>query len=230
MDPETELDIDLSRKKKKTKKPIDLEALDAEADDLKADQVGDDELEDLGDLLSKKKKKKKKAFNLDDLETALPESDAAKEASADADQAGDADATADADLTLGDGDLDFNLPLKKKKKKKVTLVEPELLDDLIVLTNNHNDLDPLEETDKENVNTFESGVSTTTCQPTFTWADSDRDYTYDELLDLVFSIIKEKNPDIVAGEKRRLVMRPPQVLRVGTKKSSFANFIDICKS
>lgn len=209
-----------------------MDALDAEADDVKADQIGDDELEDLGDLLSKKKKKKKKAFNLDDLETALPELDATKEASADTDQAGDADATADADLTLGDGDLDFNLPLKKKKKKKVTLVEPEPLDDLLGLTNNNNnnDLGPLEETDKENVGTLDAGVSTTTGQPTFSWANSDRDYTYDELLDLVFSIIKEKNPDIVAGEKRRLVMRPPQVLRVGTKKSSFANFIDICKS
>lgn len=41
--------------------------------------------------------------------------------------------------------------------------------------------------------------------------------------------MREKNPDMVAGEKRRFIMRPPQVLRVGTKKTSFANFIEICK-
>ena len=55
------------------------------------------------------------------------------------------------------------------------------------------------------------------------------DYTYDELLALVFTTIREKNPDLATGEKKRLVMRPPQVLRVGTKKSSFANFLEICK-
>ncbi|XP_074603625.1 eukaryotic translation initiation factor 2 subunit beta [Brevipalpus obovatus] len=63
-----------------------------------------------------------------------------------------------------------------------------------------------------------------------TWIDSDRDYDYKELLQRVFFTIKEKNPDIISGEKKRLVMRPPQVLRVGTKKTSFANFLDICKS
>lgn len=41
--------------------------------------------------------------------------------------------------------------------------------------------------------------------------------------------MREKNPDMVAGEKKKLVMRPPQVLKVGTKKSSFANFLEICK-
>ena len=61
------------------------------------------------------------------------------------------------------------------------------------------------------------------------WLSSDRDYTYDELLNRVFDIMKEKNPDIVAGSKRKFVMRPPQVLRVGTKKTSFANFAEICK-
>lgn len=34
---------------------------------------------------------------------------------------------------------------------------------------------------------------------------------------------------MVAGEKKKFVMRPPQVLKVGTRKSSFANFSDICR-
>lgn len=50
-----------------------------------------------------------------------------------------------------------------------------------------------------------------------------------QLLDRVFAIMRAKNPDMVAGEKRRFVMKPPQVTRVGTRKSAFVNFTDICK-
>ena len=61
------------------------------------------------------------------------------------------------------------------------------------------------------------------------WGGSDRDYTYDELLQRVFNIMKDKNPEMVAGEKKKFVMRPPQVVRVGTKKTAFANFTEIAK-
>ncbi len=57
----------------------------------------------------------------------------------------------------------------------------------------------------------------------------DRDYAYDELLLRVFSIMKDKNPEMVAGEKKKFVMRPPQVVRVGTKKTAFVNFTEIAK-
>lgn len=46
----------------------------------------------------------------------------------------------------------------------------------------------------------------------------------------MFDIILEKNPDMAAGRKPKFVMRPPQVLRVGTKKTSFANFTEICRT
>ena len=59
------------------------------------------------------------------------------------------------------------------------------------------------------------------------WVGSDRDYTYDELLARVFNIMKEKNPDMVAGKKQKFVMRPPQVVRIGTKKTSFSNFTEV---
>ena len=59
------------------------------------------------------------------------------------------------------------------------------------------------------------------------WVGSDRDYTYDELLVRVFNIMREKNPDMVAGKKQKFVMRPPQVVRIGTKKTSFANFTEV---
>merc|ERR1712049_1398 len=42
-------------------------------------------------------------------------------------------------------------------------------------------------------------------------------------------IIRDKNPEMVAGEKKKFVMRPPQVVRVGTKKTAFANFSEIAK-
>lgn len=41
--------------------------------------------------------------------------------------------------------------------------------------------------------------------------------------------MREKNPDMITGEKRKFVMKPPQVNRIGTKKTSFSNFADICK-
>lgn len=61
------------------------------------------------------------------------------------------------------------------------------------------------------------------------WLESDRDYTYDELLQRVFGIMRDKNPDMVAGEKKKFVMRPPQVMRVGTKKTAFVNFTEMAK-
>ncbi|XP_055911822.1 eukaryotic translation initiation factor 2 subunit 2 isoform X2 [Eupeodes corollae] len=107
-----------------------------------------------------------------------------------------------------DLDMDFSKTTKKKKKKKVEL------DELVAENKNEEKGD-----DKENVDENSSS-----------WAGSDRDYTYDELLKRVFEIILDKNPDMAAGRKPKFVMRPPQVLRVGTKKTSFANFLDISKT
>ena len=39
----------------------------------------------------------------------------------------------------------------------------------------------------------------------------------------------ERNPDMETGEKKRFVMKPPLLARVGTKKTAFTNFADICK-
>jgi len=90
---------------------------------------------------------------------------------------------------------------KKKKKKK----KPKDLDDLI-------GDDEKEDGQDENP-----------------WMESDRDYTYEELLQRVFSIMRDKNPDMVDGRGKKFVMRPPQVVRVGTKKTAFANFNEIAK-
>lgn len=66
-------------------------------------------------------------------------------------------------------------------------------------------------------------------QQRYPWEGSDRDYEYEELLGRVFNILRENNPEL-AGDRRRTVMRPPQVLREGTKKTVFVNFMDLCKT
>ncbi|XP_044483362.1 eukaryotic translation initiation factor 2 subunit beta-like isoform X2 [Mangifera indica] len=66
-------------------------------------------------------------------------------------------------------------------------------------------------------------------QQLYPWEGSDRDYEYEELLGRVFNILRENNPEL-AGDRRRTVMRPPQVLREGTKKTVFVNFMDLCKT
>ncbi|KAG5678310.1 hypothetical protein PVAND_007996 [Polypedilum vanderplanki] len=107
------------------------------------------------------------------------------------------------DIEGEDGmDDTFDLEKMKKKKKKKADIN-ELLD---------------QENENVDVNNTDQ------------WHGSDRDYTYDELLNRIFEIILEKNPDMAAGRKPKFVMRPPQVLRVGTKKTSFANFTEICKT
>jgi len=110
------------------------------------------------------------------------------------------DAAADEDMDLDNLD-DFGSKKKKKKKNRK-------LDDL-----------ENEDEDKENA---EDGSS----DP---WTGSERDYHYDELLQRVFGIMRDKNPEMVGGDRKKFVMRPPQVVRVGSKKTAFANFNEIAK-
>ncbi|KAJ3127311.1 hypothetical protein HK098_006490 [Nowakowskiella sp. JEL0407] len=60
--------------------------------------------------------------------------------------------------------------------------------------------------------------------PTEAWLDSDRDYTYEELLGRIFT----KMPSESRGNVIRIV--PPQVVREGTRKTVFANVVDVAKS
>jgi len=55
------------------------------------------------------------------------------------------------------------------------------------------------------------------------------DYSYEDLLNRVFNIMREKNPDVATGEKKKFKLSPPQVGRAGSKKTAFANFPEICK-
>ncbi|XP_013183872.1 eukaryotic translation initiation factor 2 subunit 2 [Amyelois transitella] len=191
----------------------------------------------------KKKKKKKIGFDMD---AALADQGETRSTEAPA-ETGDVDVPEDDNL-----DLD-NFGKKKKKKKKTFFnleeienalpetppaEEPEpqeeVIDDLDLeidfsktkkkkkKTKNIDDLGVEDDTkgeDQENVEDLHGD-----------WVGSDRDYTYDELLERVFDIMREKNPSMVSGKKQKFIMRPPQVVRIGTKKTSFANFTEICKT
>jgi len=166
----------------------------------------------------KKKKKKKKAFDLD---AALAEDGAAPSAATGEDAAAAAAENGTAaengakeesvkeavnidDLDLDSFDLEsFGTKKKKKKRPGMSTAVAEGGED---------------SADKEN----EAGSDP--------WMGTDRDYTYDELLKRIFKIIHEKNPDQDRQGARRFVMRPPQVVRSGTKKTAFVNFMDIAKT
>jgi len=166
----------------------------------------------------KKKKKKKKAFDLD---AALAEDGATTGSAAAAEEGATENGTAEnggakdenvkdsKDVNIDDLDLDsfdlesFGTKKKKKKRPGMAAAVTEGVE---------------ESADKEN----EAGSDP--------WMGSDRDYTYDELLKRIFKIIHEKNPDQDRQAARRFVMRPPQVVRSGTKKTAFVNFMDIAKT
>ncbi|PKA50550.1 Eukaryotic translation initiation factor 2 subunit beta [Apostasia shenzhenica] len=150
-------------------------------------------------------------------------------------------------------------PTKKKKKKIVVIRGPNDVDKLAEKTESLSVADTLEpnfasvkkkkkkqvETDfliedKENIDfrvdteddlvgeeEDEKGIMLGGVR--YPWEGTDRDYKYEELLDRVFNTLRENNPDL-AGDRRRTVMRPPQVLREGTKKTVFVNFMDLCKT
>lgn len=206
------------------------------------------------DLSKKKKKKKKTAFDPDageekpEVDEAGGEEDAPAKKKESKKVVFDEDAKDDVDLD--DIDLE-SFGTKKKKKKKRKDGGLDNLDDLndalpeeAEEANEEDDtfddmesfgekkkkkkgkkkvnLDDLDEDDGDKEND-EAGDST---DP---WTGSDRDYVYDELLQRVFGIMHDKNPDMVAGEKKKFVMRPPQVARVGSKKTAFANFNEIAR-
>ena len=152
--------------------------------------------------LKGKKKKKKKPFDLSDMSENLPKEEAVEEGPS------EPAVEQNQEVTVDDS-MDFSLPAKKKKKKKKGINIGE---------GGEND-----ETDET------GGDAAVITAEEKEWHDSDRDYKYDELLKRVFDIMREKNPDLVAGEKKRFVMKPPQVVKVGTKKTSFVNFAEIAR-
>lgn len=170
--------------------------------------------------LSKKKKKKKS-------KVAFDESASAPMSSATDALAGDMAGTKlddDAEDSMpgqegGDGEAapDFALPEfggKKKKKKKKIVFDDDLGD---------GEIDgPLTTTDR-------LPRRDVPAQP---WDATDRDYSYQELINRAFQFLHGKNPSLAGGasQRKKVTLQLPQVAREGTKKTVFLNFGSTCKS
>jgi len=126
------------------------------------------------------------------------------------------------------------IPKKWKKKKKEAL-NLEELDEALPKEDDNLDLESFGKKKKkkkragEGMDINDDADENKENEASEAWMDSDRDYSYDELLQRVFGIMRDRNPDMVAGEKKKFVMRPPQVVKVGTKKTAFVNFTEIAK-
>ncbi|XP_071738422.1 eukaryotic translation initiation factor 2 subunit beta-like [Rutidosis leptorrhynchoides] len=137
-------------------------------------------------------------------------------------------------------------PTKKKKKKKVVIQDigedehlSEKIDNLSIADGVENAFAGMKKKKKKAVSfqvfaddpcdVGKDVEDVKNLEPKLPWEGTDRDYYYGELLSRVFHILRENNPEL-AGDRRRTVVRPPQVLREGTKKTVFVNFMDLCRT
>ena len=82
-------------------------------------------------------------------------------------------------------------------------------------------------TPKEQTDAEADGTTQDVTETESNTADEDAVMTYKDMLDRAYRAIKENNPDIT--EKKRYVLAPPQIMRVGTTRTCWSNFADICK-
>jgi len=195
-------------------------------DDARAVGANEDGSMDFDPTLKKKKSKKKVALDVSDDEGGVrAATDGVDEMTLDAgDEAfgkkkkkkkdkalaleeGDGEDSAEVDL-----DAEFGSKKKKKSSKKKKAIEAE---------------DGVDDEAGAGANADEGRDGTHTGSGT-SWDGTTRDYHYDELLGRVFGILREKNPAL--GEKAKTIIKPPQVLREGTKKTVFANLMEICNA
>ena len=103
--------------------------------------------------------------------------------------------------------LTFDTSMKKKKKKpSSTTPTPE---------DTTNEVPP-GSTDAANIS-----LSSMEQQP-------EVGYSYEFLLKRIYDNLRENNPEL-SGDKKKLTLVPPQVLREGSKKTAFANIVDLCR-
>lgn len=60
--------------------------------------------------------------------------------------------------------------------------------------------------------------------------NTDVNYSYDQLLNFVYSSIKINNPELKPGETKKLSMPYAKVLRDGVRKTGVYNFMEICRA
>ena len=250
MGDEADPEIDFSLKKKKKKKPVDGED---EATKEAAAPAGDDDDEAL-DFSKKKKKKKPKDDEAEEGGAAEPAAAAAADDDDDDDAALDfskkkkkkpkapsAEAEAPAAVAApaacsdcdDDEDLAFTSKKKKKKKSKAPAAEAEPAgdddddDDEVGFATGGGDDD--DDDDDDDDGDDDGGDDALVGEGGFMSIPAGREYKYEELLDRMYSLLIANNPEL-AGDRRKFLMKPPQVIREGSKRVVFTNFGDICKT
>ncbi|KAG5653185.1 hypothetical protein H0H81_001902 [Sphagnurus paluster] len=197
------------------------------------DKGTDDEFKAMfGDMKKKKKKKEIPMDFGDDSGTSTPITTAPAAA---------------ADTTGAAEDLDFSDIKKKKKssKKKAAFdldaFEKELNESKAKTTGEGEDDDdddgPAPNLDHLNDDTdlgddpFAQGDAPVGVEAgNEAWLQSDRDYTYPELLTRFYASLHAANPSLLSSSsQKRYTIAPPSIHREGNKKSIFANVTDICK-
>jgi len=122
------------------------------------------------------------------------------------------------------GDVSISKP---KKKKEVKIADDEDDDDVP----DGADFEEIDETELGD-NPFSMGggsgivVGTVDAEP---WLGSDRDYSYQELLNRFFRSLHAANPALALSGSKRYTLAPPSIHRDGNKRSVFANIGDICR-
>lgn len=107
--------------------------------------------------------------------------------------------------------LDLSKKKKKKKKKTTTTSKTDsssLYDDQCFQTTLLKEQDEQQEQREDDPH------------------DRKGEYTYEELLDRVVNLLHANNPDLV--EKKRRNIKPPQLTLMGSKKTLWVNFQEIC--
>ncbi|BFZ54402.1 translation initiation factor eIF-2 beta subunit [Savitreella phatthalungensis] len=180
----------------------------------------------------KKKSKKKVAFNADeenlleagDGDDVLDLSNKVKDTTLEEPQPVEDLTSQTAPTSSSVADLsDFDFTAKKKKKKKVDTSAFEA--ELGTAEQDGDDDDQNEVTTTDAAADLD-GQNESAGEP---WLNSDRDYSYKELLGRLFKVHRANNPDADSGEKRKYTIVPPNVQREGSKKTCFANLADIAK-
>lgn len=112
----------------------------------------------------------------------------------------------------------FDLTQKKKKKKKKATGEGDI------------GLENLDGGDskKENATSDSAGdvVVATSSSGVGVFELDPPTYSYGQLLNRVVDFVTQNNPELT--DKKRFTMKPPQLMRVGTKKTLWVNFQEIC--
>lgn len=106
----------------------------------------------------------------------------------------------------------FDLSKKKKKKKKPVDSEPSTTEQVENLAPSDNTNNP--------VRSSSSGIN-------YGIELDPPSYDYNQLLDRIVDFLHSKDP--AWSEKRRQTLKAPQLSRVGSKKTLWTNFQEICK-